>query len=110
MKPKKLFVCVRSDLTTAQKAVQACHAVAEFCLKFPETVLDWHESNYLVILEVENEKQLQYLCDFAYFSAFDYSWFKEPDLNNSMTAIVLEPGAEKLVRDIGLAFQNGSDI
>jgi len=31
--PQKLFILVRRDLTAAQRAVQACHALAELMSK-----------------------------------------------------------------------------
>lgn len=32
----KLYILVRRDLSKSQQAVQAGHAVAEFCRRFPE--------------------------------------------------------------------------
>lgn len=66
----------------------------------------WFESsNYLVILEVEDENQLKLLINKSEEICIKCSVFKEPDLNNQITAVAFEPGdlSRRLLRNIKLA-------
>lgn len=81
----KLYVLVRGDLSPAQQAVQACHALAEFMLEYKHNP-PWHNET-LVLLKVRDKdvlgEWLIKLCD----SEATISSFCEPDLNGELTAI-----------------------
>jgi hypothetical protein len=80
----KLYVLIREDLVPAQQAVQAGHAVAEYLLKKPDH--KW-ENGTLVYLGVPNEEKLKrWKCKLEAFN-IPFVVFKEPDLNNEVTAI-----------------------
>lgn len=84
MKSEKLFVIVRRDLTPAQQAVQAGHAVAEYLIFNPD--IEWSNGT-LVYLGVKNEEEIQkwlYRLSMADVLAVCFS---EPDMNNELTAI-----------------------
>lgn len=100
----KLFVVVRSDLPPAQQAVQAVHAARQFAAEHPETELKWFEtSNHLALLEVSSEEDILRLAALAGNRDIQLSVFREPDLNDSITAIALGPKAKTICRDIPLA-------
>ena len=62
---------------------QTCHAAIQFQHEFPQLSKSWIESsNYLVILEVDNEIQLKSLIDKAEQIGICSYVFKEPDLDN----------------------------
>lgn len=75
----KLYVLIRDDLSPAQQAVQAGHAVAQFGLDFPDEFEDWQsESNTLIYLSVTNiDWWKKVLSD----GEFKHSVFHEPELN-----------------------------
>lgn len=69
---------------------------------------EWHtESNFLVILTVEDEDALHELTAEAFRRGMTFTRFVEPDLNDEMTALALEPSpdAEKLVANLPLALR-----
>lgn len=82
----KLYVLVRKDLTRAQKAVQACHAVAQVLLWFKDH--DCWLNGTIVVLEVTDLKELEW--EWKRINADNHIYnkdcFFEPDLNNEMTA------------------------
>ena len=85
---------------------QTCHAAIQFQHEFPQLSKSWIESsNYLVILEVHNEIQLKSLIDKAEQIGICFSVFKEPDLDNQVTAVAFEPGelSKRLLKNIKLA-------
>lgn len=104
----KLYLITRKDLSFGQQAVQSAHALSEFSIKNSEIYKEWFEkSNYLAILAVENQYKLLDLIEKLILNNIIFSIFKEPDLNNQITAIAIEPGekSKKICRDINLAFK-----
>ena len=79
----KMFVVVRNDLTPSQCAVQAGHAVAEYLLN---KRTDWTNGT-LVYLRIRNESRLKRFMEKLEYNDIDYIVFREPDLNNEITAI-----------------------
>lgn len=95
----------RGDLTPGQQAVQAAHAAINFTFEHPARASPWfRDSNTLVLLQVRDEKELLKLLYKAQDMWIDSTAFREPDLNNSLTAIALEPGepTERLVKNLKL--------
>src|SRR5690348_12155698 len=89
----KLYIITRRDLSPGYQAAQSCHALRAFAADWPEIDRQWYEiSNYLVLLSVEDETTLRELFTRAKEIGIKCSWFKEPDLDNQITAITLEPG------------------
>jgi len=85
--------------------VQSAHACVQFQHEHPEIAKQWyHHSNYLIFLSVENEKELESLIDKAKSQNIQVSVFREPDINNEITAIAIEPcvQAKKLTSGIPL--------
>ena len=103
----KLYLVTRKDLSPGQRAVQAAHALQEFAIEYPETNRAWYDnSNYLAILEVENEEALEALAGEAHGNFFQTVWFYEPDMENQLTAIAIEPqGGKRLCSNLPLALR-----
>ena len=92
IKNKKLIVITRRDLPLPYQAVQAAHAAVQFQYEHPELAKNWyHNSNYLIFLTTENEDELKKFIDKANSNNIQLSIFREPDINNQITAIALEP-------------------
>lgn len=84
-----MYVLVRNDLTPSQQAVQAGHALAEYCLRCPEAK-DWN--NHTLIYLSTTKENLQMLCEKYQQRLKHVVAFREPDINNELTAIAfLEP-------------------
>jgi hypothetical protein len=78
---------VRKDLSPSQRAVQAGHAVAEFLLHGPFS--RWNNGT-LVYLGVKGLYQLENLKRKFENDGIGYIEFREPDLNNEVTAITTD--------------------
>lgn len=92
MSQQKLYVITRDDLSPAQQAVQSAHAVADFIISNPEVSKFWHDtSNYLIILSVPTEFELQRTAQTLKAADLTFSPFHEPDIDNQLTAIAIEP-------------------
>ena len=112
MKQIKLVTVTRADLTPAQQAVQSAHASIDFCFAFNNKASPWHkESQYLVMLSLPDEEALQQLILKCKLAGISYTAFYEPDLNNQLTPICLEPGpiTQKLVKRIPLMFKQNNN-
>ena len=93
---KKLYVIVNSTLTPSQQAVQAGHAVAEFLIKNPNT--QWR-NGYLVYLTDRPYNYDVRSCSGLRIGFQEYAEFKEPDLENHVTAYAtFGPQAEALLQ------------
>jgi hypothetical protein len=72
--------------------VQSAHAAIDFQHAHPKEATDWQtKSNYLALLTVANEEELYKLIDKATIRGIKYTIFREPDINNEITAIAFEP-------------------
>ncbi len=80
----KLYVIVRKDLAHSQRAVQAGHALAAYLLHSPN--FRW-KNETLIYLGVKGLKQLENLKRKLELQGVPYVEFREPDLNNEVTAI-----------------------
>ena len=89
---EKLRVVTRRDLSLPTQAVQSAHAAIDFQHAHPKEATDWQtKSNYLALLTVANEEELHKLIDKATIRGIKYTIFREPDINNEITAIAFEP-------------------
>lgn len=87
----KLYVITHKDLSVSQRAVQAGHAVAEFCLHSPFS--SWSNGT-LIYLGVRNLNQLEKLMYQLNNENVTYIEFREPDLDNQVTAIATDQHSE----------------
>ena len=92
-------------MSPAYQAVQSGHAAIQFQYEHFDIASKWfNESNYLIYLSVENEEKLHNIIYKLQKSNLKYSVFREPDLNNQVTAIAIEPSEKtrKLVSNLPL--------
>ena len=80
---KRLYVLVDKTLEPVYGCVQGGHAVAQWLLDHPKQ--DWNNS-YLIYLKCNLYSMKRRLTRLGR----DFSEFKEPDLNNKVTAIAIE--------------------
>lgn len=67
---------------------QSGHAIAEFSSTFNVLFNEWHlESNYLIILETQDENHLKRLYEKLKWRGADVVAFHEPDINDQLTSI-----------------------
>lgn len=103
---QKLYLVVRADLSPAQQAVQAAHALQAFNLLHPGLTRRWYdESNTLAMLEVTDEAKLSELASVADAFGVEAARFREPDLGDSLTAIAIGPAGKRLTRGLRMALE-----
>lgn len=84
------------------------HAAIQFVFEHTDVTNNWYQaSNYLGLLSVSNEDELLRLIEQAKQNNIKFSIFKEPDIDNQITAIALEPGikSKKLCSKLKLALK-----
>lgn len=87
-----MVVVTRRDLPISYQAVQAAHAAIDFQHEYPEVAKDWHQtSNYLIFLTVANEDELKQLILKAAERGIKITPFREPDIDNQLTAVAFQP-------------------
>jgi len=96
----RLYVLVRQDLKYSSPAVQAGHAVAEFCLGSGRA-LKWG-NHTLIYLGVKNLNELLKWCFKLGKKDVDFICFSEPDMDDEMTAIAALVDDGKIFRDLKL--------
>ncbi len=93
----KLYGIGRANLPSGLRAAQLGHVLIHWALTYgapPEN---------LVLLEVANEAALVDLL--AAFDGLDVVSFREPDLDNELTAIAVDGRARKLLSSVPLALR-----
>ncbi len=101
----KLYVIGRQDLSIEMQGVQNAHAAINFIFEHPEISKNWNTySNYLVFLSIQDEYHLNTLLEKANVRGIKTTSFYEPDRDNELTAIALEPSviSKKLVSSLPL--------
>lgn len=89
---QKLTIVTRRDLAPGYQLVQTAHAIADLAISFPKEFQQWHSSsNYLACLSVKDEQSLQALASKLVSENIKHVTFREPDLENQITAISIEP-------------------
>lgn len=108
----KLYILVRTDLPKNYQAVQAGHAVAEFCKdearRFRWTGRDveslpWRwENGTLIYLRGGNIDDINMWNQRLAERGIEFSLFQEPDINNEVTAIAVlsTPEVDKLFSNL----------
>jgi hypothetical protein len=87
----------------------AAHAAIQWQFDFPDIAKEWFDnSSYLALLSVANEVELQHLAEKAHLQEIKVSIYREPDVDNQITAIALEPHikSKKLCSSIKLALKD----
>lgn len=88
---------------------QSCHVAFAFSKEHTSLANQWQEiSNYIGILTARSEDEFSQILEKATSQNIKFSAFKEPDLDNQITAIALEPGiqSKKLCSQLPLALKN----
>lgn len=82
-KPKRLYVLIDKELEPVYGCVQGGHSVAQWLLDHPNQ--EWNNS-YLIYLKCNLYSIRRRLIKLGK----DFSEFREPDLDNKLTAIAIE--------------------
>lgn len=90
------YLLVRRDLPFGDICAQIGHAAGESARLAPELPPNTH----IVILQVPDEAVLREYEERIAMAGLRYSAIREPDLNNSLTAVGIEPQARNPVRKI----------
>ena len=104
----KLMVIVRKDIPNGLMIAQAGHSIVEFSKKFNNLYNDWHNnSNYLIVLEINDEERLQRLFYKLQDNGANVVAFYEPDIDNQLTSICYygTPEMRKLTQNLDLALE-----
>jgi len=68
------------------------HAAIDFCFEHSDIAKGWQTtSNYLAVLSVNDENDLKSLIQKLETRGICHTVFREPDLNNEITAVAIEP-------------------
>ena len=70
------------------------HALHEFIEEHPAIYKEWLSNPYIGFLSVKDEQELSALRDKLRNKGIGVSSFLEPDMNDQLTAIAIEPGDE----------------
>ena len=93
-----MYILTRQDLKPAQRAVQACHAVAELMLRNRDcpALLEWAKDHKtMVLLGVESEADLLSWEGKLAAEGIPTAIFREPDMGNQATALAVHPSCDK---------------
>lgn len=104
----KLVVVTRQDISPGYQAVQSAHALIQFQYDHPEIANNWYKnSNYLAMLSTKDENSLINLIKQCQRLCLNISIFREPDIDNQITAIAIEPSlkTKKLCSQLQLALK-----
>ncbi len=97
----KLYIIVSKTLSVGLKCAQACHALRLFGASYPDLDHDWYEnSNNIVVLEHDD---IPSMAELLQDLGLNVACFHEPDLDDEMTALCVEPAGKRHLRKLRLA-------
>lgn len=96
----KLYIIVLRSLSTGLKCAQACHAMHAFTSTYPDQTREWEDSNNIVVLEHED---IAGTADMLDALGLRLARFHEPDMDDALTAICVEPAGKRHLRALSLA-------
>lgn len=102
----KLRIVVAADLSPGQQLAQSVHAAIEYQHEHKNSAINWHNvSNSVVCMCCDD---LEALLTRADAKGISYSVFREPDMDNRLTAVAFEPtaGSRKLTSNLKLALRS----
>lgn len=105
MNNQKLTTITRRNLAPPIQAVQSTHSAIDFVMKYPRESYEWHKnSNFLCQLAAKDEWELEEYAQKAESLGLKIIKFFEPDLENTLTSIAIQPSeiTKKLVRKLPL--------
>lgn len=105
---EKLYIVTRRDLAPGLQAAQVAHAAFLFAYEHHPIHQQWlKESNFLIILSVEDETALRQLGKRAEQANLPVSWFTEPDIDDELTAVAIAPSPDtvELCAELPLALR-----
>lgn len=92
---EKLYIITRRDLPAGLQSAQVAHAAFQFAYEHRPLAHAWlQESNFLIILSTQDENELTELGHSAEKMNLPVSWFREPDIDNQLTAIAIAPSPD----------------
>ncbi len=117
-KSRYQYLVTRADLSPGLQVAQVAHAAFDFAIRYPGIASEWsRESNYIVILQVNDEDALMDLADLAERHKQKYVLFYDPDVpvegdesarTGSHTAFAVEPGSfHMFLTELPLALKEG---
>ena len=95
----KLYAVGRRDLPPGLRAAQLGHACIHWVLKFGKP------PDNLVLVETEDREALEALRDALRAEDIPLVEFHEPDLNDELTALAVDPSGWKRLSELPLAFR-----
>lgn len=103
----KLTTVTRNDLSPGYQLVQASHSNIQFLIEHPQISKEWYKNPYLAALSTKDENSLKNIIKKAEEKGIKYSVFREPDIDNQITAITLEPSdkTRRLTSSLPLALK-----
>lgn len=113
MDETKLVSITRQDLTPGYQVVQTAHAIADFAHDHPDQFRQWKEnSNSIITLSIKDEQALIALYERLKAITPYITAFREPDIQDQMTAICVygTPEIRKKLSNLPLALRNFSTI
>ena len=88
----RLTIIVRGDLSHGAQVSQAVHGGHEFADRHPGLYAQWRkDSNTVAILGARDEEHLIRLTELAERFDIPFAMFREPDLGDAQTCLVLAP-------------------
>ena len=98
---EKLYIIVREDLNPGAVAPQAIHACNKFGVEHNAEFRSWYDlSNNIVVLSVPSEEELFSLAKKLSAAGISISVFREPDMEDTVTAVAAGRGARKFVSNL----------